>query len=68
MHLMEVAKMDQEELRQKKSVRTTVSIPAQDYQELEQLAEQKRVSVAWVVREAVNKYLSDASPLFRERR
>lgn len=52
----------------KKSVRTTVSIPADDYEELERLAEKNRVSVAWVVRHAVNKYLAAEAPLFRERR
>ena len=52
----------------KRSVRTTVSIPANDYEQLERLAEQKRVSVAWVVREAVDKYLTAESPLFRESR
>jgi hypothetical protein len=49
----------------KKCVRTTVSIPAGDYGELERLAGKKRVSVAWVVREAVDRYLDEESPLFR---
>ncbi|HBI44013.1 MAG TPA: hypothetical protein DDY78_14355 [Planctomycetales bacterium] len=44
--------------------RTTVSFPAPTYEELERLAGGKKVSVAWVVREAVDKYLSAESPLF----
>ena len=50
----------------KKSVRTTVSLPAEDYAELERIAEQKKVSVAWVVRESVDRYLSAEAPLFRK--
>jgi hypothetical protein len=49
----------------KPSVRTTVSIPAQNYAELEELAERKKVSVAWVVREAVAQYVQSESHLFR---
>lgn len=40
------------------TVRTTVTIPKIDYQQVEQIAREKRVSVAWVVREAVSDYLS----------
>jgi len=50
---------------QKKSIRTTVSVPTEDYAELERIAEKKKVSVAWVVREAVDQYLKTQSPLFR---
>ncbi|QDT46201.1 hypothetical protein Pan258_02180 [Symmachiella dynata] len=53
---------------QKKSVRTTTSIPVEDYTELERIAEKKKVSVAWVVRDAVDRYLSEEAPLFRRRR
>jgi hypothetical protein len=41
------------------SIRTTVTIPKSDYSEIEKIAREKRVSVAWVVREAVAVYLSD---------
>lgn len=49
----------------KKCIRTTVSIPAEDHAELERIAENKKVSVAWVVREAIDRYLGDDRPLFR---
>ncbi len=39
------------------TVRTTVTIPKNDYEEIERIAREKRVSVAWVVREAVADYL-----------
>lgn len=50
----------------KKSSRASVSFEPEQYSLLEQIAEQKRVSVAWVVREAVDRYLTEQWPLFRE--
>jgi len=44
-------------------VRTTVSIPANHYAELEQLARKNKVSVAWLVRHAIERLLADQSPL-----
>lgn len=49
-----------------KTVRTTVSFPTEDYAVLEQLAKEKRVSVSWVVRDAVEGYLRSQWPLLRE--
>lgn len=47
------------------SVRASVSFERGDYSELEQIAAEKRVSVASVVREAVARYLHNRAPLFR---
>jgi metal-responsive CopG/Arc/MetJ family transcriptional regulator len=47
------------------TIRASVSFPEEDYRELERIAKQKRVSVAWVVRDAVKAYLDKESPLFR---
>ena len=47
----------------KKSVRTTVSVPTEAHAELERIAEKKKVSLAWVVREAIEKYLAQEAPL-----
>lgn len=44
--------------------RTSVSFPPEVYQVLGDLAAQKKVSIGWVVREAVEKYLGDQFPLF----
>lgn len=41
------------------TVRTTVTIPKASYSEIERIAREKRVSVAWVVREAVAEYLAE---------
>jgi hypothetical protein len=48
-------------------VRASVSFGSEDYAELERIAGEKRVSVAWVVREAVSRYLAEQSPLFRSK-
>jgi len=46
--------------------RASVSFPPELYRTLEQIAKQKKVSLAWVVREAAEKYVSDKWPLFRD--
>ncbi len=43
------------------TVRTTVTLPKPNYEEIERIAREKRVSVAWVVREAVIEYLASDS-------
>jgi len=47
------------------SVRATISFPSDMYQTLEQIAGQKKVSLAWVVREAAEHYIADKWPLFK---
>jgi hypothetical protein len=47
------------------SVRATISFPADIYQTLEGIARQKKVSLAWVVREASEQYIADKWPLFK---
>lgn len=48
-----------------KTLRASVSFPENVYRELERLAKKKKVSVAWVVRDAAEKYVEDQWPLFR---
>jgi metal-responsive CopG/Arc/MetJ family transcriptional regulator len=45
--------------------RISVSFPKDIYAELERIAEAKKVSLAWVVREAAEKYVADQQQLFR---
>ena len=45
-------------------VRATISFPPEIYESLELIAKEKKVSLAWVVRDAAEKYLSDRWPLF----
>lgn len=46
------------------ALRASVSFPPELYRTLEQIAQQKKVSVAWVVRDAAEKYVSEQWPLF----
>lgn len=50
----------------KEGTRASVTFPAHLYVELERIAEEKRVSVAWVVRDAVEKYVEAQYPLFSQ--
>ena len=45
------------------SVRATISFPSELYETLEGIAKQKKVSLAWVVREATEGYIADKWPL-----
>ena len=45
--------------------RASVSFPPNLYNTLVQIAKQKKVSVAWVVRDAAEKYVADQWPLLR---
>ena len=44
-------------------VRASISFPPDLYETLEKLAKQKKVSLAWVVRDAAEKYISIQKPL-----
>jgi metal-responsive CopG/Arc/MetJ family transcriptional regulator len=44
--------------------RMSVSFPPEIYKTLEDLATKKKVSIGWVVRDAVEKYVADQWPLF----
>jgi predicted transcriptional regulator len=44
------------------AVRASISFPPDLYKTLEEIAEQKKVSLAWVVREAAEKYVAGEVP------
>jgi predicted DNA-binding ribbon-helix-helix protein len=46
------------------AVRASISFPPDIYRTLEEIAHKKKVSLAWVVREAAEKYVADQWPLF----
>jgi len=56
------------DLARTQAIRASISFPPDVYKTLENIAQQKKVSMAWVVREAVEMYLTDKWPLFSERR
>ncbi len=43
------------------SVRASISFPPDIYESLEDLAKKKKVSLAWVVRDAAERYIADRS-------
>jgi predicted DNA-binding ribbon-helix-helix protein len=49
------------------AVRASISFPPDLYKMLEDIAREKKVSLAWVVREATEKYIEDRWPLFPKR-
>ena len=49
-------------------VRASISFPPDLYETLEELAKQKKVSLAWVVRDASEKYVAEQPPSPREQR
>lgn len=46
------------------AVRATISFPREVYATLEGIAKEKKVSLAWVVREATEQYIREKWPLF----
>jgi metal-responsive CopG/Arc/MetJ family transcriptional regulator len=50
---------------QEASVRASISFPRELYQTLEDIAREKKVSLAWVVRDAAEHYVAEKWPLFK---
>lgn len=50
-----------------KTTRASVSFPNDLYETLEKIAKQKKVSVAWIVRDAAEKYVNEQWPLLAGR-
>lgn len=63
---MKAKKGDRQEMKGQAmaQVRATISFPPEIYEVLENIAKEKKVSLAWVVREAAEKYIEDKWPLF----
>ena len=45
-------------------IRASIGFPPEIYRTLEEIARKKKVSLAWVVREAAERYVADQWPLF----
>lgn len=48
------------------ALRASVSFPPELYRSLEDIAKQKKVSLAWVVRDATEKYITEQWPLLEK--
>lgn len=49
------------------AVRASISFPPDVYETLETIAKEKKVSLAWVVREAAEQYIGGKWPLFNRK-
>jgi hypothetical protein len=58
------ANRNQKPEREGTTVRATISFSIEVYKMLEAIAREKKVSLAWVVREAAENYVADKWPLF----
>jgi metal-responsive CopG/Arc/MetJ family transcriptional regulator len=56
--------MSPKDARKKAVTRASVTFPPELYRTLESIAHQKKVSVAWVVRDAAEQYVAAKWPLF----
>lgn len=53
---------------QRATIRASVTFPQELYETLERIAGGKKVSLAWVVREAAEMYVEEQMPLFKGQR
>lgn len=51
-----------------KATRASASLPPELYSTLQDIAKQKKVSVAWVIRDAAERYIADQWPLLEGQR
>ena len=49
--------------RSPSQVRASISFPSDLYETLDEIATQRKVSLAWVVRDAAEKYIANHKPL-----
>ena len=66
--MKQVRAAKENKVRSTARVRVTISFQPDAYGTLKKIARDKKVSLAWVVREAVDMYLAEKWPLFSERR
>lgn len=50
------------------AIRASISFPPNTYETLEEIAREKKVSLAWVVREATERYIAERWPLLNGQR
>ena len=60
---MVVTKRGRKPTGKPRTTRASASLPPEIYQTLQDIAKQKKVSVAWVIRDAAEKYIAAQWPL-----
>lgn len=63
-----VAKRGRKPTGKPRATRASASLPPDVYQTLQDIAKEKKVSVAWVIREAAEKYIAEQWPLLATNR
>ncbi|WP_420466486.1 ribbon-helix-helix domain-containing protein [Panacagrimonas sp.] len=63
-----VAKKPRKPTGKPRPTRTSASLPPEVYSTLQDIAKQKKVSVAWVIRDAADKYIAEQRPLLESAR
>jgi hypothetical protein len=58
-----IAKRGRKPTGKPRATRASASLPPDIYRALQDIAKQKKVSVAWVIRDATEKYISEQWPL-----
>ncbi|KVH69338.1 hypothetical protein WJ41_19990 [Burkholderia ubonensis] len=53
---------------QPRAARASASLPPELYATLQEIAKQKKVSVAWVIRDAAEKYIAEQWPLLERQK
>lgn len=53
---------------QPRTARASASLPTEIYSTLQEIAKQKKVSVAWVIREAAERYIAEQWPLLEDQK
>lgn len=63
---MKTKKLDGKKMKAESAaaVRASISFPPEVYETLETIAKEKKVSLAWVVRDAAERYIAEKWPLF----
>jgi metal-responsive CopG/Arc/MetJ family transcriptional regulator len=59
-------KNDRNNVAGQRKVRASISLPPELYEGVERVAQAKKVSIAWVVRDAVEKYLESEKSVPRK--
>jgi metal-responsive CopG/Arc/MetJ family transcriptional regulator len=57
---------NQKRMKSAQALRASVSFPPELYHAIEAIAKQKKVSVAWVVRDAAERYVADSDKQIKE--
>lgn len=63
-----VAKRGRKPTGKPRATRASASLPPEIYNILQDIAKQRKVSVAWVIRDAAEKYINEQWPLLSDQR